>query len=74
MCIERSFGLLIGRWRTLLKRLNVHLQMVPNIVGAHIILHNIFILHIDIFYEEWLVEAQAKVFETMYVFHSRQFR
>ncbi len=48
--------------------------MVPNIVGAYIILHHICILHIDIFYEEWLVEAQAKVFETMYVFHSGQFR
>jgi hypothetical protein len=49
MCIERSFGLLIGRWKILLKRLDVHLQMVPNIVGAYIILHNICILHIDIF-------------------------
>lgn len=74
MCIERSFGLLKGHWRILLKRLDVHLRMVPNIVGAYIILHHICILHIDNFYEEWLIEAQAKVFETMYAFHSRQFR
>ncbi len=26
-------------------------------VGAYIILHNICILHIDIFYEVWLVET-----------------
>jgi hypothetical protein len=25
MCIKRSFGLLKGHWRILLKRLNVHL-------------------------------------------------
>jgi hypothetical protein len=57
LCIKRSFGLLKGCWRILLKKLDMHLRMVPNIVGAYIILHNIFILHIDTFHEEWLGEA-----------------
>ena len=61
MCVERSFGLLKGRWRILLKRMEVKLQQVPDIVGACIILHNICQLHGDKFDDEWVSEAQAEV-------------
>jgi len=61
MCIERSFGLLKGRWRILLNRMEVKLQQVPDIVGACIILHNICQFHVDKFDGEWMFEAQPEV-------------
>ena len=49
MAIERAFGILKGRWRILLKRIDMLLQNVPNIITASLCLHNLCILENDDF-------------------------
>ena len=62
MCIERAFGMLKGRWRILLKRVNVHLKNVPDLVSTCLLLHNICIIFRDNFWKnEWLQEATDDV-------------
>ena len=62
MCIERAFGMLKGRWRILLKRIDVHLKNVPDLVSTCIVLHNICIILGDYFLQtEWLQEASDEV-------------
>ena len=54
MCIERAFGMLKGRWRILLKRVDVHLKNVPKLVSTYLVLHNICIIFCDSFWKnEW---------------------
>ena len=62
MCIERSFGMLKGRWRILLKRIDVHLKNVPELVSTCLVLHNICVILGDKFWNaEWLQEASDEV-------------
>ena len=62
MCIERAFGMLKGRWRILLKRVDVHLKNVPELVTTCLLLHNICIIFGDDFWKnEWLEEATTQV-------------
>ena len=49
MVVERAFGILKGRWHILLKRIDMSLQNVPNIVTASLCLHNLCILENDDF-------------------------
>lgn len=42
-----------GRWRCLLKRLDVKLNNVPHIVAACIVLHNLCETAGDVFLAEW---------------------
>ena len=44
MCVERSFGMLKGRWRILLKRIDVDLKNVPGLVSVCIVLHNMCVI------------------------------
>ena len=58
MYVERAFRMLIGRWRILLKRMNVHLKNVPDMVSTCLVLHNMCIIFGDTFWkEEWMREA-----------------
>ncbi|MBC8083259.1 MAG: aldehyde dehydrogenase family protein [Hymenobacter sp.] len=58
MCIERAFGMLKGRWRILLKRVDMQLKNVPEMVSACLVLHNICIIFGDSFWRtEWVQEA-----------------
>jgi hypothetical protein len=58
--VEHSYGRLKGRWRCLLKRLDVDVSDVPELVTACCVLHNICEVHGEEFSEEWLgVESQA---------------
>jgi hypothetical protein len=41
MVIECAFGRLKGRWRALMKRNDCHTSIMPNVVMASAILHNI---------------------------------
>ena len=62
MCVERAFGMLKGRWRILLKRIDVHLKNVPNLVAACLVLHNMCIIFCDQFWkDEWMREATDDV-------------
>ena len=62
MCIERAFGMLEGRWRILLKRLDVNLKNVPDIVSTCLVLHNMCLIFGDNFEkQEWMREATNEV-------------
>ena len=62
MCVERAFGMLKGRWRILLKRIDVHLKNVPELVSTCLVLHNMCIIFGDEFWKtEWMQEAQEDV-------------
>ena len=55
MCVERAFSMLKGRWRILLKRIDVNLKNVPNLVSTCLVLHNMCIIFGDIFWKsEWM--------------------
>ena len=65
MCIERAFGILKLRWRILLKRLDVNLKYVPAHVTACLILHNLTIIHNDMFNREWIKEAEGDLHQSL---------
>jgi len=58
MAVERAFGILKGRWRILLKRIDMPLKHVPDLVTACICLHNLCIIHGDEFDMQWAKEAE----------------
>ena len=45
ICVERAFGILKGRWRLIMKRFEIPLRNMRDIVAAYIILHNICIVN-----------------------------
>jgi len=47
MAVERVFGCLKGRWKILLKRIDVPLQNLLDLVTACICLHNLCIIYGD---------------------------
>lgn len=62
MCVERAFEMLKGRWRILLKRMDVQLKNVPDLVSTCLVLHNMCIIFCDTFWkEEWMQEATTEV-------------
>ncbi|XP_071947392.1 uncharacterized protein [Antedon mediterranea] len=56
MVIERSFGMLKGRWRILMKRNDSALRHVPNMVVACCVLHNFCIAEGEVYNPEWDVD------------------
>ena len=62
MCIERAFGMLKGRRRILLKRVDVQLKNVPDLVSICLVLHNMCIIFGDYSWKtEWMREATEEV-------------
>ena len=59
--VEHSYGKLKGRWRCLLKRLDVDIHDVPEVVAACCVLHNVCEIHKDTFNEEWMEEVERDV-------------
>ena len=49
--IENAFGRLKGRWRCLLKRTDMDLKNIPNVIARCVILHNICETHKEQFTE-----------------------
>ena len=56
--VEHAYGRLKGRWRCLLKRLDVHVSDVPELVAACCVLHNVCEIHGEHFDEEWMEGVQ----------------
>ena len=61
MCDERAFGILKLHWRILLKEMNCLLQHIPAHVTTCLILHNLTIMHNDMFNVSWINEAQIEL-------------
>ena len=61
MVVERAFGILKGRWRILLKRIDMPLQNVPDIVIASLCLHNLCILENDDFDMDWARNSKEEL-------------
>ena len=61
MAVERAFGILKGRWRILLKRIDMPLSNVPDIVTASLCLHNLCILENDEFCMDWAKDAEREL-------------
>ena len=55
--VEHAYGRLKGRWRCLLKRLDIHVRDVLELVAACCTLHNICEVHGDTFNEDWLEDV-----------------
>ena len=65
---ENAFGRLKGRWRCLLKQNDTNLDMMPTVVAACTILHNMCEIHTDKFDDQWLLditEAEAQRMESL---------
>ena len=60
MMIERALGILEGRWKILLKWIDVPLQNTFDLVIAYIWLHNVCISGGDLFDMEWTKEAEVE--------------
>ena len=67
MVVENAFGRLIGRWWCLLKRLDVHVSNVSNVVGSCIVvLHSICEIYIDHFWEDDIELLKLEVPQLQY--------
>ena len=63
MAVERAFGILKGRWWILLKRIDMPLWNVLDIVTATLCLHNLCIIQKDEFNMEWVINAEKDLQE-----------
>ena len=61
MCVERAFGIFKGEWRLIMKRPEVPLKNMPDIVASCIVLHNICIVNNEGIEEDWIIEAESKL-------------
>ena len=59
MIVENAFGRLKGSWRCLLKRIDLHVLNVPNIVASCVVLHNIWEIYGDRCSQEWIVQESS---------------
>ena len=53
MAVERAFRMLQGRWRILLKKIDMPLCSIPSMVTACLCLHNLCFIHADEFDMNW---------------------
>ena len=68
--VEHCYGRLKGRWRCLLKRLDVDVSDASEVVAACCVLHNICEIHGDTFDDEWLNGTDEENLETTLSFGS----
>ena len=60
MCVERAFGILKLYWRIFLKKMDFLMQHILAHVTTCLILHNLTIMHNDMFNVSWVNEAQTE--------------
>jgi hypothetical protein len=58
MCVERALGVLKGRWRIFLRKIEMPLENVGSIVATCVCLHNLCIMHRDFIDEELHLESR----------------
>ena len=61
MCVERAFGILKGRWRMIIKRCEVSLRNISDIIATCVVLHNLCIVNKEGIEEDWIVVAENKL-------------
>ena len=61
MCVEKAFGILKGRWRVIMKRCEIPLSNVPDIVATYVVLHNLYIITKEDIEQNLIVEAKNKL-------------
>ena len=61
--MERTFGILKGRWRILQKKIDVPLRSMADIVSTCIILYNLCIITKDKFDAIWIEEAEVELYK-----------
>lgn len=62
MCVESAFGVLKGRWRIIIKRIDVPLwHMVDIVVVICIVLYNIYRIDKVQFDVDWIGEDERKL-------------
>ena len=54
MTIENAFGGIKGWWRCLLKRMDINIANIPNVVATCVALHNYCEMHGDECQPEWV--------------------
>ena len=57
--VENAYGRLKARWRRLMKRNDMHIEMIPTVISAACILHNMCEVHGEMLQEWWLRDIQA---------------
>ena len=62
MTIEHTYGRLKGRWRCLLKRLDINVCDVLELVAACCVLHNICEIHGECFDDSWMEGVHDETF------------
>ncbi|XP_065121943.2 uncharacterized protein [Paramisgurnus dabryanus] len=61
MTVECAFGQLKGRWRCLLKKIEVSITRVPTIISACCVLHNLCSMNDDTFLDAWMQDVEEPV-------------
>ncbi|KAI8503691.1 hypothetical protein Bbelb_186620 [Branchiostoma belcheri] len=61
MVVECAFGRLKGRWRCLLKRMDVNIMSVSDIISAACVLHNLCEMNGEDFDDAWLAPRVPRV-------------
>jgi len=64
MVVERAFDILKERWKILLKRIDMPLWNIPDIVTACLCLHNLCITHGEEFDFDWAKAAEEDMKKT----------
>ena len=59
MCVECVFGNMKGRWRIIIRRIDISVRHMADIVTC-IVLHNMCTIGNDKFDMEWIKEAEKK--------------
>lgn len=71
--VEMAFGRLKGRWRILLKRMDLSYKFAPQVIVACCALHNVVEKNKDTFLVEWLDEVfeGEKIYEQPSIYLNR---
>ena len=57
--VENAYGRLKARWRRLMKRNDMRMKVIPTVISAACVLHNICEIHGETFQECWLRDMET---------------